>query len=166
MPRKPSIRRPKLALWVRNEAGRRGVPLRPSFERWIAAIPDVAALRGRVELNILIVGEEAGREFNRRFRGRDYATNVLSFPWEPAPGEQARLLGDLVIAAPVVAREAAEQGKRARDHWAHLAIHGTLHLLGHDHEEDAEAERMEAIERQALAALGIADPYRCSDSTP
>ncbi|MBN8727305.1 MAG: rRNA maturation RNase YbeY [Xanthomonadales bacterium] len=148
-----------MVLWIRNEAGRAGVPVRASFERWIGAIPDVARRRGRTEVNILIVGEEAGREFNQRFRGRDYATNVLSFPYEPMPGERAALLGDLVICAPVVAREAQEQGKATRDHYAHLAIHGVLHLLGHDHENEADAAEMEGLERRVLAALGIADPY-------
>ena len=148
-----------LALWVRNEAGRRGVPLRPSFERWIGAIPDIAGKRGLTEINILIVGEAAGRELNLRFRSRDYATNVLSFPHEPMPGERPALLGDLAICAPVVAREALEQGKPTRDHYAHLAIHGTLHLLGYDHEEEAEAAEMEDLERRVLASLGISDPY-------
>jgi probable rRNA maturation factor len=153
----------RLCLWLRNEAGRRSVPLRASFERWIGAIPDIARRRGRTEINILVVGEAAGRDFNRRFRGHDYATNVLSFPYEALPDERTSLLGDLVICAPVVAREAAEQGKAARDHYAHLAIHGVLHLLGHDHEREAEAAAMEGIERQALASLGIADPYRDED---
>lgn len=149
----------RLCLWLRNEAGRRGVPLRASFERWIGAIPDLARRRGRTEINILVVGEAAGRDFNRRFRGRDYATNVLSFPYEALPDERTSLLGDLVICAPVVAREAAEQGKRTRAHYAHLTIHGVLHLLGYDHEDDADAAEMEGAERRALASLGIADPY-------
>ncbi|HEY0178722.1 MAG TPA: rRNA maturation RNase YbeY [Dokdonella sp.] len=148
---------PPLRLWLRNEAGRRGVPLRRSFERWIGAIPDLAGRRA--EVNLLIVGAAAARRYNREFRGRDYATNVLSFPWQPLPGAPAALLGDLVLCAPVVAREAREQRKPARDHFAHLAIHGTLHLLGYDHESAADAERMEALERRVLARLGIADPY-------
>ena len=108
------------SLFLRNEAGRTGVPTRKSFEAWISAIPELR--RRKVEVNILIVDVEAGRRFNRQYRHKDYATNVLSFPWEPAPGERSRLLGDLVICAPVVAREAAEQGKRPRAHWAHLTI--------------------------------------------
>ncbi|MCK9537864.1 MAG: rRNA maturation RNase YbeY [Dokdonella sp.] len=149
----------ELALWFRNEAGRRGVPLRRSFERWIGAIPELAARAGTTEVNLLIVDEAAGQSYNREFRGRDYATNVLSFPCAAAPGVPSGLLGDLVICAPVVAREARAQAKRPRDHYAHLAIHGTLHLLGHDHAERAEAEAMEALERSILASLGIADPY-------
>jgi probable rRNA maturation factor len=145
-------------LFLRNEAGRRGVPLRRSFERWIAAVPGLRR-RGKVEINLLIVGSREGRRFNREFRGRDHATNVLSFRHEPLPGQKTALLGELVICAPVVAREAAEQGKRLPDHYAHLTIHGILHLLGHDHESEGDATRMEQIERQILAGLHIRDPY-------
>lgn len=150
---------PKLCLWLKNEAGRKGVPLLRSFEKWVGAIPDLHEAHAWTELNIIVVDGRAGRRYNRQFRGRDYATNVLSFPYESAPGEHSGLLGDLVICAPVVAREAREHGKAARDHFAHLTVHGVLHLLGYDHETDADAERMEALERQVLATLGIADPY-------
>jgi len=151
-----------VAVYLRNEASRRGVPLKRSFVSWIDAIPQLR--KRRAELNILIVDAKEGRRFNRQFRGKDYATNVLSFAYEPLPGKSSRprsatLLGDLVICAPVVAREAAEQDKRVRDHYAHLTIHGVLHLLGHDHQIEAEAQRMEALERKVLAGLGIADPY-------
>jgi probable rRNA maturation factor len=148
-------------LFLRNEAGRRGVPTKHSFQTWIDAIP---RLPRTAQVNVLIVGTADGRRFNREFRRKDYATNVLSFPWEPEPGaaqrsKSAALLGDLVICAPVVAREATEQGKRPREHWAHLTIHGVLHLLGHDHETPAEARRMEALEIRILAGLGIRNPY-------
>ena len=146
-----------VALFLRSEAGRRGVPQRRSFARWIDAIPDLR--RRRAEVNLLLVGTAAGRRFNREFRHKDYATNVLSFPYEPLPGERSALLGDLVICVPVVAREAAEQGKPARAHFAHLTIHGVLHLLGYDHEKPADARRMEALEVGILAGLGIANPY-------
>ena len=106
-----------------------------------------------------IVDEAEGRALNERWRGRDHATNVLSFPAELPPGVALPLLGDLVVCAPVVAREAAEQGKAEADHWAHLVIHGTLHLLGFDHETEAEATVMEDLERALLAGLGIGDPY-------
>ncbi|MET0226064.1 MAG: rRNA maturation RNase YbeY [Dokdonella sp.] len=148
-----------MILWLKNEAGRRGVPVSRTFERWLAAIPELRKRRQWTELNILIVGSAAGHRYNREFRGRDYATNVLSFPYEAAPGEHPGLLGDLVICAPVVLREAREQDKPGRDHFAHLTIHGVLHLLGYDHETDADAERMEALERAVLTSLGIADPY-------
>jgi probable rRNA maturation factor len=123
-----------------------------------------AALRGArrrkpAELAIRIVDTAEGQALNRDYRGKDYATNVLSFPAELPPGVNLPLIGDLAICAPVVAREAAEQGKKPRDHWAHLTVHGTLHLLGYDHIDEAEAEAMEALETRILAGLGIADPY-------
>jgi len=151
---------PRTCLWLRNEAGRKGVPVLRSFERWLAAMPDLRKRRGWSEVNVLVVGTTAGRRYNREFRGRDYATNVLSFPYEPMPGEHSGLLGDLVICAPVVAREAREQRKQVRDHFAHMTIHGVLHLLGYDHESDGDAQRMEALETRILASLGIDDPYR------
>jgi len=147
-----------VALFLRNEAARRGVPQRRSFQRWIDAIPDLR--RRRAEVNLLIVGSAAGRRFNREFRHKDYATNVLSFPYEPLSTERGGLLGDLVICAPVVAREAKEQGKPRRDHYVHLTVHGVLHLLGYDHEKPRDARRMEALEIRILAGLGIPDPYQ------
>lgn len=150
-------------LWLHNQTGRRGVPMRRSFEKWITAIPPLRRARDRTELNILIVGRAAARRFNREFRGRDYATNVLSFACDPAPGEHNGLLGDLVICAPVVEREARAQHKPPRDHFAHLTIHGVLHLLGYDHEIARDAMLMEALERRVLADLGIADPYQPRD---
>ncbi|HNR91313.1 MAG TPA: rRNA maturation RNase YbeY [Dokdonella sp.] len=145
-------------VFVRNETARGGVPLTASFTRWVDAALRGARWRKRAEVNILIVGSEAGRLFNRQYRRRDYATNVLSFPYEPMPHEKTALLGDLVICAPVVAMEAIAQEKRPRDHWAHMTVHGVLHLVGHDHIDDTDAERMEALERHVLAELGIADP--------
>lgn len=112
------------------------------------------------ELTIRIVDEAEGRELNHTWRGKDYATNVLSFPAEIPEGLlDIPLLGDLVICAQVVEREAREQGKSSAAHWAHLTIHGCLHLLGYDHIDDDEAEEMEALERQLLAELGYPDPY-------
>lgn len=149
----------KICLWLKNEAGRRGVPVLRSFTRWIDAIPQLREKNDWVEINILIVDSAAGQRFNRDFRGRDYATNVLSFQCEPGPGEHTGVLGDIVICAPVVAREALDQGKPLRDHFAHMTIHGVLHLLGYDHEIERDAEHMETLERRILATLGIADPY-------
>ena len=146
-----------VSVYLRNEAGRRGVPLKRSFVSWIDAIPQLR--KRRADLNILVVNAREGRRYNRQFRGKDYATNVLSFPYAPLPGEKSALLGDLVICAPVVAREAGAQGKPVRNHYAHLAIHGVLHLLGYDHQVELEAQRMEALERRILAGLGMADPY-------
>ncbi len=139
---------------------RRDLPQRASFERWVSAAVAGARRRRATELSIRLVGVDEGRLLNLQYRGRDYATNVLSFPAELPPGVRLPLIGDLIVCAPVVAREAAEQGKAARDHYAHLTVHGVLHLLGYDHERDADAERMEALETRVLAGLGIADPYR------
>ena len=140
---------------------RKGVPSSASFRKWAAAA--LADRAGDAELAIRNVAPDEGRELNRTYRGKDYATNVLSFPAERPEGlpEDVELpyLGDLVICAAVVAREAAEQGKRPTDHWAHLTVHGVLHLLGWDHLEDEEADAMEARERTILAGLGVADPY-------
>lgn len=148
-------------VWLRNEAGRAGVPQRRSFEHWVVAALLGARRRRRTAVSILIADEPAAREFNHRYRSRDYATNVLSFPADPLPDGNADAIGDLVLCAPVIAREAREQGKTTRDHYAHLTVHGVLHLLGHGHESEADAERMEALERRILDRLGIADPY-CS----
>lgn len=136
---------------------RKGVPAPASFRRWAEA-----ACRGRIkraDIAIRVVDEREGRSLNHHYRGKDYATNVLSFPAELPEGVPLPLLGDLVICAPVVAREAAEQGKPLNGHYAHLTVHGVLHLLGLDHEDVREAEAMEAIERAILADLGHADPY-------
>jgi probable rRNA maturation factor len=113
-----------------------------------------AALRRPATVALRVVAQAEGRRLNREFRGRDYATNVLTFIYADAP-----LAGDIVICAPVVAHEAREQGKPVRAHWAHLLVHGLLHLQGHDHEAPGEAVRMERRERRILAALGFADPY-------
>lgn len=137
-----------------------GIPRSDSFRLWVQAALQVARRRRASELSIRIVASDEGRELNRHYRERDYATNVLSFPADLPPGLRLPLLGDLILCAPVVAREAAEQGKPLRHHYAHMTVHGVLHLLGHDHLVDTEAERMEALERKALAGLGIADPYR------
>jgi probable rRNA maturation factor len=140
-------------------ASRKGIPSAASFRRWVEVALKGARRRKATEVAIRIVDAEEGQALNLQYRGRDYATNVLSFEADLPPGVDLPLIGDLVICAPVVAREAAEQGKKPNDHWAHLTIHGTLHLLGFDHIEDAEAEEMEALETRILAGLGIADPY-------
>ena len=146
---------------------RAGLPSAVSFRKWVAA-----ALKGRIreaDLAVRIVDTKEGRALNRHYRGKDYATNVLSFPAEIAEGVKMPkgfkmpLLGDLVICAPVVAREAKEQKKKLAAHYAHLTVHGTLHLLGWNHEDDREAEAMEQLERDILAELGIDDPYAIED---
>ncbi|WP_017937498.1 rRNA maturation RNase YbeY [Zestomonas thermotolerans] len=135
------------------------VPTLEQFRRWCELA--LRQRQGDSELTIRLADEPEARELNRTYRHKDYATNVLSFPAE-VPDEllDIPLLGDLVICPAVVEREAAEQGKSLEAHWAHLVIHGCLHLLGYDHIEDAEAEEMEALERELLAELGHPDPYR------
>ena len=141
---------------------RAGLPSAVSFRKWVAA-----ALKGRIrdaDLAVRIVDTKEGRALNRQYRGKDYATNVLSFPAELPEGlpkgVKLPLLGDLVLCSPVIAREAREQGKPLRAHYAHLTVHGALHLLGWDHEDAREAEAMEQLERQILAGIGLPDPYR------
>jgi probable rRNA maturation factor len=148
-----------LTLAVGYAVPRAGLPSPVSFRRWAEAALRGARHRKAAELAIRIVGTDEGLALNRDYRGKAYATNVLSFPVELPPGVKLPMIGDLAICAPVVAREAAEQGKPVQHHWAHLTVHGVLHLLGHDHEVDAEAEAMEALETRILAGLGIADPY-------
>ena len=152
----------RLEVAVSYACPRRGVPASPSFRRWAAV-----ALDGRIreaDLALRIVGDDEGRALNRHYRGKDYATNVLSFPAERPPGlpKHARfpLLGDLVICAPVVMREALAQGRTLPAHYAHLTVHGSLHLLGWNHEDEIDAQAMEQLEREILAGLGIDDPYR------
>ena len=142
---------------VSYAAPRAGVPASTGFRKWVAA-----ALKGRIreaDLAIRIVDEREGQALNRHYRGKDYATNVLSFPAKLPEGVKLPLLADLVIYAPVVAREAAEHGKPVAAHYAHLTVHGVLHLLGWDHEHDKDAEAMEQLEREVLAELGLPDPY-------
>lgn len=127
-----------------------GIPTATSLRLWAEA----ARGRKRGEITLRLVDSAESQTLNRDFRGKDKPTNVLSFPM----GE-ADYLGDIVICAPVVAAEAVEQGKAARAHWAHMVVHGVLHLLGHDHIDDGEAATMEALERKLLARLGFPDPY-------
>lgn len=138
---------------------RAGIPAPASFRRWVTAALQGAKRHKPAELSIRIVGTDEGRALNRDYRGKDYPTNVLSFPAELPPGVVLPLIGDLAICASVVQREAAEQGKLARNHWAHLTIHGVLHLLGYDHVDERDADAMESLETRILAGLRIADPY-------
>ena len=134
-----------------------GLPSRAKFCRWAEA-----ALAGRsegTELVIRVVDEVEMTALNRRYRGSNRPTNVLSFPFEAPPPIETDLIGDLVICAPVVEREAEEQGKGLEAHWAHLVVHGVLHLLGYDHTGANDTEEMENLERSVLHALGFPDPY-------
>jgi probable rRNA maturation factor len=125
-------------------------PQRSAIRRWARA-----ALDGGGQVTIRFVDEDEGRALNRDFRGKDYATNVLSFPYETAP----RVLGDLVVCTAVAVREAGAQKKALEAHLAHLIVHGMLHLQAYDHDNDKDAEAMEAREREILARLGYDDPY-------
>ena len=135
-----------------------GLPNAEQIRDWAAL-----ALQERcadAELTVRIVDEAEITALNRQYRGKDGATNVLSFQHDALPGIAPTLLGDVVICAPVVAAEAIVQGKPLEAHWAHLVIHGVLHLLGHEHHHDAEAREMETLETGLLAALGYPDPYQ------
>lgn len=127
----------------------------------LAALAECAAgTPVEYEMSIVLADDAFVRELNRDYRHIDKPTNVLSFPAEDEGATGPRLLGDVVLAFETLLREAADDGKPALDHLAHLVVHGTLHLMGYDHEEAQEAEEMEALERKILAGLGIADPYR------
>ncbi len=137
---------------------RRGLP----DERFVqgAAVAALADTGRAAALTVRVVGLREARRLNRTFRGIDRATNVLSFPASGLDEIAPEYLGDIAICAPLVAREARDQGKPRRDHFAHLVVHGVLHLLGFDHQCDADAVVMEKREREVLSSLGIADPYR------
>ena len=132
-------------------------PSDEAFNRWanLAAGTEI----GSAELCIRIVDEDESQELNREYRDKDKPTNVLSFPFEAPPGLPVNILGDLAICAGVVAREAREQNKPVEAHWAHMVIHGVLHLRGFDHIKDEDAEEMEALEVKLLASIGFPDPY-------
>jgi probable rRNA maturation factor len=134
------------------------LPTAHDLQRWAAAALGARAA-GR-ELSVLLVGPARSRRLNARYRRRDRATNVLSFPAPPGAAGGAGLLGDLVICPAVLRAEARAQHKSARAHWAHLVVHGVLHLVGYDHEREQQARRMERREIRVLRALGVANPYR------
>ncbi len=138
-----------LSLQFADRSHRAQLP-RHRVARWLRA-----ALEAPAQLTVRIVGEDEGRALNHDFRAKDYATNVLTFDYERAPV----VIADIVLCAPVVAREAVEQGKPLAAHYAHLLIHGALHAQGWDHERAADARRMEARERDLLRALGVPDPF-------
>lgn len=133
------------------------LPGEMQINRWIERT--LTGRRGLATMTLRIVDEAEMTELNGRYRGKDYPTNVLSFPFDGPPGVAIDFLGDVVVCAPVVEREAAEQGKSIDAHWAHLVVHGCLHLLGYDHEEEGEATRMETLETEILAGLGYGNPY-------
>ena len=148
-----------LTVDVQQASRHADVPGAMTLRRWARAAARAAGHDGHGELTVRVVDEPECSELNSTYRGGDGPTNVLSFPFEAALRTDPPLLGDVVVCAPVVAREAREQGKAAQAHFAHMVVHGVLHLLGHRHDEDDEAARMEALERAVLDGMGFADLY-------
>lgn len=144
---------------IESNSQNQQIPALADIESWVSA-----ALHSQdfetAEVSIYIVDEAEGQELNSQYRGKDYPTNVLSFPADIAEEVGIPLLGDLVICAPVVEREAQEQNKALAAHWAHMLVHGTLHLIGFDHIDDDEAEQMESLETQIVTGLGYPAPYQ------
>ena len=134
-----------------------GLPTEAQLQGWLDGT--ILGFQPEAEVTVRLVDEAESRELNHTYRGKDKPTNVLSFPFEAPPGLELPLLGDLVICRQVVEAEAVEQGKPLMAHWAHMVVHGSLHLLGYDHIEDEEAEEMEQLERDIMQELGFADPY-------
>lgn len=144
-------RKHKLSLAVQYASAAENLPARPQWRRWFTA-----ALQRDMRVTLRIVDEAEGRELNKSYRSKDYATNVLTFVYD----EDGELSGDVVICAPVVEKEAGAQRKELIAHYAHLAIHAALHLQGYDHENDADAAEMEALETKLMLKLHYPDPYQ------
>ncbi|MFA0471976.1 rRNA maturation RNase YbeY [Vibrio sp. 10N.222.51.E8] len=143
-----------LQLAVENE---QGLPTEQDIQLWLdKTIPQ---FQENAELTVRIVDTQESHQLNHEYRGKDKPTNVLSFPFEAPPGIELDLLGDLIICRQVVEKEAEEQSKPLLAHWAHMVVHGSLHLLGYDHIEDDEAEEMESFETEIMQSMGFEDPY-------
>ncbi|WP_342607358.1 rRNA maturation RNase YbeY [Vibrio tritonius] len=143
-----------LQIACKNE---QGLPSADQFSHWLTQA--VSGFQEQAEVTIRIVDETESHQLNFDYRGKDRPTNVLSFPFEAPPGMDIDLLGDLIICRQVVEREAQEQNTPLASHWAHMVVHGSLHLLGYDHIEDDEAEEMESLEADIMLAMGFEDPY-------
>lgn len=135
------------------------IPTSSELERWANVVLAYEGV-GEHEVTVRFTDEVESQALNFEYRGKEKPTNVLSFPFEAPPSIEMNLLGDLVICAPVISREAKEQQKAVVNHYAHMTVHGLLHLMGYDHIEDADAEEMESKEIEILAQLGIDDPYQ------
>ncbi|MGF1839934.1 rRNA maturation RNase YbeY [Vibrio atlanticus] len=143
-----------LQIAVENE---QGLPTEQDIQLWLdKTIPQ---FQENAELTVRIVDTQESHQLNHDYRGKDKPTNVLSFPFEAPPGVELDLLGDLIICRQVVEKEAEEQSKPLLAHWAHMVVHGSLHLLGYDHIEDDEAEEMESLETEIMQTMGFEDPY-------
>lgn len=141
------------------------IPAEDIVRSWVVLAANAVGNSSDVDVSVKVVNAEESRALNQEYRGKDKPTNVLSFPAgriEGLPDEVPVQLGDIVVCASVVSDEASEQGKAVGDHWAHMLVHGTLHLMGYDHQTDAEAAEMEALETQILMQSGIKDPYLAS----
>ena len=153
---------------VQNATDDDTVPENPVVEAWVARAVDACGSEHDAEVSVRIVDADEIHALNNEYRSKDKPTNVLSFPAGEVtgmPADMPVLLGDIVICASIVREEASEQGKIIADHWAHMLVHSTLHLLGFDHEVEAEAAAMEALETRILSAHGLADPYGASGET-
>ncbi len=134
-----------------------GLPQQAQIQTWLEAA--LLSRRDEAEVTVRIVDQQESQSLNRDYREKDKPTNVLSFPFEAPPGIELSLLGDLVICRQVVEKEANEQQKPLMAHWAHMVVHGSLHLLGYDHIDDDEAEQMESLETEIMQSMGFEDPY-------
>ncbi len=147
----------ELDLQIASQA--KNLPSQAQLELWLAAVLKFENIVEDKELSVRIVDEEESQSLNKQYRGKDKPTNVLSFPFESPAGIELPLMGDLVVCQQVVFDEAKQQSKELLAHWAHMIVHGSLHLLGYDHIKDSDAQIMEAKELAILAELGISDPY-------
>ncbi|MFC0229574.1 rRNA maturation RNase YbeY [Serratia aquatilis] len=138
-------------------ANTEGLPDEATFQRWLESV--LPQFQEVAEVTVRVVDEEESNQLNLTYRGKDKPTNVLSFPFEAPPGIELPLLGDLIICRQVVEMEAIEQQKALEAHWAHMVVHGCLHLLGYDHIADDEAEEMESLETEIMQGMGYPDPY-------
>ena len=157
MPTKNTI---KIELSRQVACKNQAIPTAAQLKKWVlTSLNEIAFAEPLAELTVRAVTLEESAELNREYRGKNGPTNVLSFPDQAIPGFESNYIGDLIICAELVAIEAEEQKISLEDHWAHLVVHGTLHLMGYDHMNDEEADIMEGLEIRILAKLGIADPY-------
>ncbi|GAB3527704.1 rRNA maturation RNase YbeY [Photobacterium alginatilyticum] len=134
-----------------------GMPNEADFQQWLNAA--ISPFQADAEVTVRLVDGAESHALNHEYRGKDKPTNVLSFPFEAPPGVELDLLGDLIICRQVVEKEAKEQDKPLNAHWAHMVVHGSLHLLGYDHIDDDEAEEMESLETEIMENMGFTDPY-------